>query len=679
MVSSLRVCRISAFALTDLMLLFIISLLLSGAVSFTLAYKYGHTAGERFHICLAVSALQVGGISEILSLIHQLRPLPWLGMQLLLGLATGAFLFLSGKTSPQTTPDSAFSRNRSPDPVTLIQWIVVAGFLVSSGARQLVSPITGFDERMYHASRVLYWIQNHSIFPYPTHNDRQVFLTFGSELWFLWPVLLTQEEILGRLIFWLGFPLLIFSLYFLLVELRASSILTAICLILIVSAPLLISVSTGLKPEIWTAVYLTGTAFWVVRVFISRTGRWKYFFFCGLYCVLSANAKLTALTLLPVVLLLPLIASDKKTFRGVLAQVSGLLTGLLLCGMLVPLCFNLYRYGHLSGSRQFQKIVSSDLSAAQLYTHSVRLTFLMLEPPLMPAAGAREFLTVTGNRIIALSGARQMLPLESDQGWPGTYAYAVASRAEKFSSGGLLWLLTTLGGLIYVGRKLIGSRFRFRLNLVSALMLLQASAFFGIVFLTRWMAHSQIPQRFLISVYPLGIVASLIFLRPLLSRRWWLTGIFALLTLITLLSTMRSEAGLLRTALLWTSLEEQQQQADEPFAEVLSHLPPGSAILLVGSQDIRDYPLFAPRKGYANRVISWGKASFDEGRLQQHLQNDQITHILIQNDQELSFHWDPNISTREMVLWLSEQSEMSEISLAVPGMRLFRVTEKSRN
>jgi hypothetical protein len=32
-----------------------------------------------------------------------------------------------------------------------------------------------------------------------------------------------------------------------------------------------------------------------------------------------------------------------------------------------------------------------------------------------------------------------------------------------------------------------------------------------------------------------------------------------------------------------------------------------------------------------------------------------------------------------MVLWLSEQSEMSEISLAVPGMRLFRVTEKSRN
>ena len=38
-----------------------------------------------------------------------------------------------------------------------------------------------------------YWIQNQSVFPFATHNERQNIVPFGSELFFLWPVLLTKS------------------------------------------------------------------------------------------------------------------------------------------------------------------------------------------------------------------------------------------------------------------------------------------------------------------------------------------------------------------------------------------------------------------------------------------------------------------------------------------------------
>src|SRR5205823_10697251 len=90
--------------------------------------------------------------------------------------------------------------------VLLAGLLCVAIFISLSLINQIMAPISGFDERMYHASRVLYWISNHSIFPYMTHNDRQVMIPFGAELLFLWPVLFTKSELFGRVIFWLAYP-----------------------------------------------------------------------------------------------------------------------------------------------------------------------------------------------------------------------------------------------------------------------------------------------------------------------------------------------------------------------------------------------------------------------------------------------------------------------------------------
>ena len=84
---------------------------------------------------------------------------------------------------------------------------------------------------------------------------------------------------------------------------------------------------------------------------------------------------------------------------------------------------------------------------------------------------------------------------------------------------------------------------------------------------------------------------------------------------------------------------------DGLFAEVMHHVPAGACVLFVGGQDAWDYELFAPWQGYPNHVVSWGKLPFDPTRMQQMIEEHQVTHILIQNDVAVDFQWEPSINT----------------------------------
>ncbi len=139
-------------------------------------------------------------------------------------------------------------------------------FLLLSAAAQLFTPIYIGDEKMYHASRVLYWINNNSVFPYTTHNDRQTVFTFGSELFFLWPVLLTKTEVVGRAIFWLGYPFAAIGQYFVLRALALSRGCALTGMLVLISTPIVSGYSVGLKPEMWFAAAVLGIAYWAVKL-----------------------------------------------------------------------------------------------------------------------------------------------------------------------------------------------------------------------------------------------------------------------------------------------------------------------------------------------------------------------------------------------------------------------------
>jgi hypothetical protein len=191
----------------------------------------------------------------------------------------------------------------------------------------------------------------------------------------------------------------------------------------------------------------------------------------------------------------------------------------------------------------------------------------------------------------------------------------------------------------------------------------------SIVFLVRWMTHSGLPERFLIAPYALGVAIGAVLVNPLVNKSK-LSGVIAvLLVAVTIYPSLRGQYAAAKAALAPFPLASIQQSW--PFAEALDYIPLSSRILLIAGQDAPDYPLFRPEQHNLNQVISWGKSPFDPGRLADLIEKYQISHILIQNDVMLDFHWDPPLSTVDLAAWLRHQPQFSEAPLTSGSMRLF--------
>jgi hypothetical protein len=194
----------------------------------------------------------------------------------------------------------------------------------------------------------------------------------------------------------------------------------------------------------------------------------------------------------------------------------------------------------------------------------------------------------------------------------------------------------------------------------------------SIVFLIRWMTHSGLPERFLVAPYAVGLAIGTILLTRFISDRKVLKMALVVLVVWMVYPSARLQLLQAQEAL---SVPLSTAQLDWPFAEALDYIPARAHILFFGAQNAPDYPLFTPANGYSNKVIPWGKTPFNRSRLAELIKDNEVTHVLIQNDHSLDFHWDPPISTTELVTWLANNPDFSEIALATPGMRLFETIE----
>ena len=249
---------------------------LLGFISIRAARFLGSSAAERFWIAVAAAALQLGTLGTFVSLLGRLTPNGWLIAHV--GMAVFAWLVFHRRLHEPSADNPVLAAN--PQPATS-RWgqglgVLIAGLLVLalalSAAEQALTLIKGFDERMYHASRALYWIENRSLLPYVTHNDRQVVFPFGAELFFAWPILFTRAEVVGRMVFWLGLPFSAVGVYTLIRELRLSRMAAAVWTLLFVLTPTVLHLAVTLKPALWVATFVLGTGFWLVRAYQRRAG-----------------------------------------------------------------------------------------------------------------------------------------------------------------------------------------------------------------------------------------------------------------------------------------------------------------------------------------------------------------------------------------------------------------------
>ena len=547
------------------------------------------------------------------------------------------------------------------------------GLMAASGVIQWCTPIFQGDEKMYHASRVIYWLQHETVFPYTTHNDRQNVFTFGSELFFLWPVVLTRVETAGRMIFWLGYPFAAVGEYLLFRSLGASRLLALVGMTALVSTPIFLTYSVGLKPEMWATCALIGTVFWAVQLG-QRADFQRCCFFMGLFAILTINIRMTALIIVPFCLAVPLAVRALPSKRmACIAVAAGMLTGVTLSGIIIPLGFNFARYHHLLGPPALQHVVRSEISAAQMYTHFVRLPLLLFEFPDVPPPGVRSLITELGNRVSSGLGAVRTLPGERSP-WPGLFSFSMPEYATKFSLGGVLWLPTLIVALVSLSGNLLRNYPMVTLSpesiTTSFSVILLSSVWFGV----RWMPASALPERFLIVPYAIGNATAVLVLSRYFGGSHTRRALPLVLTAWMVYPALRTEFLKMCSAIANPVTDN---AIDAPFSEALSMIPVASKILFAGDQGAPDYPLFAPRQRYGNQVISWGKAPFEAEHLRSQISQEHITYVLIENDQMLDFHWDPPVSTKKMVDWLAREPDMREVPLKSSSIRLFAMSYAS--
>lgn len=642
--------------------------LVSGGLAILFAWavtqRFATKRAERFWLFTVIVTLQLGAITSFLSLFYRLTPQLWLIVQLLLSIGLLLFTKRSLRSVIQLKIPKVSPRSIAPLFVlTLTVLLVLTGLTAAIQWQVPISmPLYG-DERNYHASRVIYYLHQQSTLPYPTHNDRQTMFGFGAELIFLWPVMFLKSELPGRILFWLGYPLTLTGLYLLIRTFRVERKLALLATLTFAATPLVLRYATGLKPELWLTFFVLGTCYWVAKAAQTKSRPTSYLFWAGIFFASSVNVKFTSLAMLPALLVVTWSISRRYRLKNTIAFSRGALVSIVCSGLLVVLASNWVIYGHPLGQEHLRQVHSSDLSWTQLYTHAVRMPFLLFEVPAVPWSSVREILANFGNRIIHFLGADTPLPLENPDTWPGVFAFSVPANARNYSLGGIVWL----AALFFWLSRFIRSSWQtwpgLRFNATASLFWLGTSLLLGILFLVRWMVHSGVPERFLIAPYAVGIVLAFVWLNQIV-KRW---GKFEFVVLACVVFST------------WVPIKQELEQAltaimspvpalklNEPFAEALSAMPEPSTILLIGSEFTTDYPLFLPEEGYANKVIPWGASPFNAQQLRELINTHKITHVLI--DSRWSLPIEPEIISE----WLIQQADFHEYPLS--SMHLFETT-----
>ncbi len=658
-------------------LLFVVSALLLLGTAAHVTRCLPAVPGSRLWTFLAAVSVQLSVLHMGVSLFHQLTPTGFLAGQLLLAAAAfGLFQFLSRRFNWQPAPllpgddfRQLLADRPSRDPFSCALVLSILLVLGLSLTEQMLRPVTGFDERMYNCSRVVYWHQHKHIWPWITQNEAQLDLPFGAEVFFSWPLLFTKIEWTARLIFWLGFPTLIAGVYTL-ARAMGSTVRTALisCLIIAATPGILVSAGINQKQDIWTSTFLVGIAYWSVQ--LLRSGSLSACLWSGVFLALAANVKVTNIAVTPVVALAAIMSGPIRAVpKRFLLQTIGGISGILLSGLAITFAHNTHQYGNPISSPGSKKVIQPDFSVKQTYTHAIRIPATLIELPEQPIESIRTRFEELGTKVINKLGAGEPLRLEDNPIWPGAFKFSAGPVAYRYSMGGTVWLVMLVVGFTVGVRQLFTQRLRFSPDILILCMSGVLLASLG--FMIRWMGGAA--ERYWIAPYSLGIPASIALLTTILRGRPLLIGAAFLLIPLTVYPAARTV--LQRIDTVWRS-PPSAEASQEPFTEAITHMPPGSRIILFGHRNARDYGLFRPADLYANQVFPYGKnPKFDPARVARMIQDNDITHIIFEDDAALGFHWDGGFRVEEITQWLDRRGDFRIIPLKAPNQRLYQRTQ----
>ena len=203
-----------------------------------------------------VSAVVIGGlvaaIGEVLSALRLLTPGGVLGSWFLVALvAAGAWRVGPRRAAPLPQTVAADT------PWTLWAAGTVALVLLATA---LLSPPNTWDAMSYHMSRVLHWIQNRSLDPYPTYIMRQIYMPPWSGLAIVQLQLLTGSDVFANTVQWAAMSGSVLSVAWLARLLGAGRGGQGLALVFAVTLPMGILQATSTQTDYAVAFWLVAAA-----------------------------------------------------------------------------------------------------------------------------------------------------------------------------------------------------------------------------------------------------------------------------------------------------------------------------------------------------------------------------------------------------------------------------------
>jgi len=614
----------------------------------------------RLLLALLGLPLQIGAVAIVLSPFRLLH----FSAYLIVSAALAAIVaMVAVRFAPEKTPSAEHGRPPLWPPSLPLSICGVLGAISLLYAIRV--PFTHGDVLMYHASRCLYWIQNGSLFHFPTHNDRDVMFTFGADLLLLHGFLLSAAEWPARLVHCLGFVAGMLGVYRTARLFRLDPDSAAWAVVVFAGTPLVFDHAFLQKPELWLVAALGAASEFTVRASAGQARKTDLVLLGGL-AALAVDIRITALPVL--ILLLPPLCTARApaTILRVALLVTGFVGVALISGLVLNLAGNLRHYGSCFGPQRAQIVHRADLGAAQLAIHAERFLLFAAEYPFPLDAATQARLEEKLNAFSHRIGADwpldnpEGLAVERANSWPGLFRIQLGPEFARFS-----WFfipfLVAVGFMVW---RLGAGAVNF--SSADSIPRLGVAAFYLVftgltVLLLRWQQVAPLPARFLVP--PVGFAAvCLLWLWhrvPRHSCRYQL-GVIGLA--VCLCPMVSAAAGRLAVALEGASGVHQFSE----FNDAAAHLAAGDRVLLLASQSAKDYVLFRADLGYQVTVLPWGKQPYNESELSRWLAVNRPTYVLIGNDVQLDQHWNPPIDTREFVTFFSSLSGGHRIPLADP-------------
>lgn len=195
--------------LTSVVLIFISSYLLSSILECK-------EFAKGFIYTVLIGFSQIIFTTEILSIFHQFKPIPFLILNII-GFIVITFIWLKNN-KPLYKPEFRHFINKIKNSVLRDKSLILFGlawifFITVSLFLCIISPVTNGDAKIYHIVRSAYWVLNSSINHFDTANIRNVIFPVNSEIVYAWIILFTKKALLLGLLTFTFYCVYITSLY----------------------------------------------------------------------------------------------------------------------------------------------------------------------------------------------------------------------------------------------------------------------------------------------------------------------------------------------------------------------------------------------------------------------------------------------------------------------------------